>query len=99
DADTHDGEVALDPAPLLGDHRLEPPVALEAFGAVAEDHLDAVVAVQGLDRAPERRPEHPLQRRAEELDHGDVEAEMPQRSRHLRADKTHPDHDGLAALL
>src|SRR4029453_3964490 len=59
DADTDDGEVTLDPAPLLRDHRLEPPVALEPLGSVAEDHLDAVVPVQGLDPAAERRPEPP----------------------------------------
>jgi hypothetical protein len=85
--------------PCFGDERLEAPVALEALGAVAEDHLDAVVAMQGLDRAPDLGSHDVLQGRLEDLDHRDVQPELAKRRRHLGADEPHPDEHRLRAVL
>ncbi len=50
-----------------------------------------VIAVDRLEHPPDVAAQHAVERRLEDLDHGDVAAHRPQRRGDLRPDEAHPD--------
>ena len=85
-----DRDVGLDDPAAPRHDALQPPVALEPRDQVVEVHHDPVVAMDRLEHPPDVAAQDAVERRLEDLDHGDVAAHRPQRRGDLRPDEAHP---------
>ena len=88
--DAHDDEVALDPAARRRHHPLDPRRSLERSRRPRRRcELDAVIAVDPFDHAPDLASEHAFERDGQRLDRDHVQTEAAQRGCDLGADEAH----------
>jgi hypothetical protein len=93
DADSDDGGLRLDFAPVPRRHPLEASVAVERLHLVAEDELDALLRVQRRQLAAQLLDAELVEEPAAEVDEGDLLADLAQRGRNLHPDEPGADDD------
>src|SRR5215218_15648 len=97
DAEAHHYKVALDATTAPGNYPLHAAGALECSHRVLEDHGRPVVAVNPFHHPADLLAENPAQRHLIAVHDDDIHPRLPERRRHLRADKAHPHHYCLAS--
>ena len=96
DANAYDDEVAFKTQASFGDDVRYACGSLEGGDGVLEDGANTLSAMEVRDRPADRLTEHAEERRFRRVDGHNVQAFLPKRRRHFRANEPHTHDDDSA---